>query len=698
MTFINPAILFGLLAASIPILLHFLNLRKLKKIEFSTLSFLKELQKTKIRRIKLKQWFLLLLRILIIVSLVFAFARPAIKSTLFGSSTTKTTAVFIIDNTTSMSIVSNEGSYFNKIKEMARNAITNFEPGDEIAVIPSATSPGNEFLPQSNLHAVKKEIEEIQISRIRKTLNASIIKAGQILYGSGNFNKELYLFTDLQSGSIYDLESELSNMKELFKGANIFVFDLSRKSAMNAGVSNFKLSNQIFEKNKRIGFNATITNYSGERINNSIASLFINDRRNAQQSVSLNAKESKELFFETTLTDTGLVNSVVELEEDDNNYDNRSYLSFYVPDKIKLLLAYELNEDAAFVKLALSQSSNLIQFTETRSSQLPVYSVPDFDALVLIGATNENGILRIKNYLNNGGRVLFFPSSNSDIIPAQNLFRELNLPIPEQFIGNVNSYESRSQFEEPNLNHPIFSNLFEEKSKTKIESPDIYRYLKIIPGEKGTNLISMFDKSAFLSEHRVGKGIFIAFNTSPVLSWGNLPVKSIFPTLINKSISYISSKAEDNNSNFTGEEIYVNIERVRAGQLKITRPDYVVELVNIDPTLKSNFVRYSNTDKSGIYKFHSGEKLLDFFSINQDPRESSIEYHSQSDLSNYLDKIGFEGPIVTIGEDQNSVIKINNARFGTELWKIFVIAALLFSLIEMLVARSSRKETEQINS
>ncbi|PJC60395.1 MAG: hypothetical protein CO025_03290, partial [Ignavibacteria bacterium CG_4_9_14_0_2_um_filter_37_13] len=49
MTFLNPAILFGLLAATIPVLIHLFNLRKLKKVEFSTLIFLKELQKNKIR-------------------------------------------------------------------------------------------------------------------------------------------------------------------------------------------------------------------------------------------------------------------------------------------------------------------------------------------------------------------------------------------------------------------------------------------------------------------------------------------------------------------------------------------------------------------------------------------------------------------------------------------------------------------------
>ena len=48
MTFLNPLLLIGLVAAAIPIIIHLLNLRKLKIVEFSSLQFLKELQKTKI--------------------------------------------------------------------------------------------------------------------------------------------------------------------------------------------------------------------------------------------------------------------------------------------------------------------------------------------------------------------------------------------------------------------------------------------------------------------------------------------------------------------------------------------------------------------------------------------------------------------------------------------------------------------------
>ena len=60
MVFLNPLVLLGLAAAAIPLILHLLNLRKLRTIEFSTLTFLKELQQTKIRRLKLRQLLLLL--------------------------------------------------------------------------------------------------------------------------------------------------------------------------------------------------------------------------------------------------------------------------------------------------------------------------------------------------------------------------------------------------------------------------------------------------------------------------------------------------------------------------------------------------------------------------------------------------------------------------------------------------------------
>jgi uncharacterized membrane protein len=121
MTFLNPAFLFGLLAAGIPVIIHLLNLKKLKKIEFSTLIFLKELQKQKIRRIKMKQWLLLVLRVLIILFVVFAFSRPTVDNlSLSGfAPAAKASGVIIIDNSYSMNLRNDNGTLINQAKEIA---------------------------------------------------------------------------------------------------------------------------------------------------------------------------------------------------------------------------------------------------------------------------------------------------------------------------------------------------------------------------------------------------------------------------------------------------------------------------------------------------------------------------------------------------------------------------------------------------
>jgi hypothetical protein len=141
MNFLNPLILIGLVAAGIPLLLHLLNLRKLKTVDFSTLKFIKELQKTKIRKLKLKQILLLILRTLIIIFAVLAFARPTIEGSLpFFESYAKSSVVIIVDNSFSMDISDEYGNRLNQAKNAVRALMKNMNEGDEIALFEMANN------------------------------------------------------------------------------------------------------------------------------------------------------------------------------------------------------------------------------------------------------------------------------------------------------------------------------------------------------------------------------------------------------------------------------------------------------------------------------------------------------------------------------------------------------------------------------
>lgn len=699
MTFLNPAILFGLLAASIPVVLHFLNMRKLKKIEFSTLTFLKELQKTKIKRIKLKQWLLLLIRILIIILLVLAFARPAIRESAPGLSTSNTSAVIIIDNTFSMSVVTNDGSYFNLSKQTAKNILNLLQQGDEAAIVPVAQNENKISFLSSDLFNTNRIIDELNISYSSGTLHEAITKAGQILFESKNVNKEIYLLTDLQKDRIYNSVNDLSDFSKVLQGVSLFLVNINDLKANNIGIDDFAINNQILELNKSVSFSAKVSNYSENSINNSVASLLLNGKRNAQQSFSLNNGESKTLVFETTLNDTGLIEASVELEDDDIVYDNKRFLSFYVPDKINLLILTGVREDADFVKLAFSNSDRqLFNITGTHLSQLASININKYDAVIIISSENQNGLDNLKNFIESGGGVIIFPGTKSTIASLQKLFTYLEIGNPEIFIGNNNSTEVITRFEKIDFQHPIFSDLFDDKTKNQIESPDIYHYVKINPGSSGKTIISMPDNSAFLSEYKFGSGKVLVFNSAPVLSRNNFMLKSLFAPLLNKAVFYVSSNLNENNSYTTGEELAVDIRGVLSKQIKIVRPDNSFEFVSTDSLINKNYLNYDKSDHSGVYKFYSGNRLVGYPYVNHSPKESVIKYEDVSAFEEYLKKINYYESITILDYDEDISKSIYEARLGAELWKYFLILALLFALIEMLISKSSKKDIDEIKN
>src|SRR5512136_3009139 len=80
----NPLYLLGLLAAALPIIIHLLTRRRPRERAFPSLEFLTEVNQSEIRRLRLKQWLLLLLRTLAVAALALAMARPALRGAAGG--------------------------------------------------------------------------------------------------------------------------------------------------------------------------------------------------------------------------------------------------------------------------------------------------------------------------------------------------------------------------------------------------------------------------------------------------------------------------------------------------------------------------------------------------------------------------------------------------------------------------------------
>lgn len=698
MIFLNPAVLIGLLAASIPVIIHLFNLRKLKKIEFSTLTFLKELQKNKIRKIKLKQWILLALRVLIILFIVMAFARPTLQSIQIGGTTSaaKTTAVFVLDDTYSMSVVDQKGSYFNQAKEISNQIISQLQEGDEIGIV-LVSNQNEEQKLTSNFSEFVKNLDQLDLSYSSGDLNSSITKAAQIISETKNFNKEIYVISDFQKNKITD-EKIKNDLSELLNDkVRLYSFDLSDKDVFNLSADELKINNQIFEKDKPVSFSVTITNNSKQDVNSAVVSLFMNDERAAQKSFDVAAGQSVIVEVDATPKTTGFIDITAEIETDEIEQDNNRYGSIFIPEKINVGLFAESLSDLTFVDLALQTAGEgKYQIERKNISQLTSQQLSKYQTIVISANSILSGADQLKNYLTNGGGLILFPESTPEVANFNKTLLQLGYSSGASFTGKINSSDLKIRIDKTDFEHPVFQNIFKNEDKKKYESPELNAYYKL--SSTGKQIISLIDGSSFLNEITIGKGKAFVFNSPPVLAWNDFPVKSIFAPLMNNSVAYLSTQNREQNSFIAGEDAIVNLKNSGASQIKVVKPDKTEEFIKLDHNVNRDYLTYQNTKTAGSYKFYSSENLIENISINTDPTESITEYSDKSEFDDYLKSINFSGNHTSIEKDENISQKIMQARFGSELWRYFLLIAIMLALVEMTIAKNAKKELEGIHN
>lgn len=645
----------------------------------------------------------MVLRVLIILFLVLAFARPTLKGVAIGGATSaaKTTAVFILDNTSSMSVIDSKGSYLNQAKATIKQILSLMQNGDEVALVLTGDPYNNDINVTSNLSKFQKQVDAVNISDVSGLLNSAIVKAAKILSKTNNFNKEIYVLTDFQIGRLADKNSISDLGQVLNDKVRLYTFDYSRKEVSNAGIDDISLNTQIFEQDKPLDFNVTVTNYSNQRLNNLVVSLFVENVRSAQQSVSLNPGESRILTLQAPVKQSGFIGAYAEIEDDDILEDDRRYISFYIPKSIPVIIFTDNADDSRFVNLALSAagSGQTLQVNERNLNELNSTNLSKYDVAIIIGSEGISRYDLLSSFLKSGGKIILMPGSKSTLQNFDNITRALGIPSPTGTAGKEGSDINAFTFDKEDFRNPIFRDVFSSKEKKEIESPGIYYHYKLSTEGKGENIITLNDGSSFLSEYKINKGKLLLFNTAPILTWTNFPIKNLFAPLITKSVLYMSSKDNSSNQIIAGNPVEINLHNNSSPQLKIEAPSNRTgnsnnndDYVDLGKQLNRNFVAYNHTDINGNYKVYAGSNLIDEFSVNSDPAESVTKYYSQDKFADYLKKINFKGKYFNIDKNEDPVKIITQARFGSELWKYFLLGAILLALIEMAIARNTKGE------
>ncbi|MEO8295884.1 MAG: BatA and WFA domain-containing protein, partial [Gemmatimonadota bacterium] len=193
--FLHPWVLAGLVAAGVPILLHLIQRREPPVIIFPAVRYLVDTTREHQKRLKLRNWLLLIIRTLLIIALVLAAAGPT--APIRGAAGHSPAAmVLILDNSLSSGAVLDGTPRFSVFQGSAHRILDRATPEDNLWLMLA-----DGLLRRGDAALLGRLVDSATPIALRLDLGRALQQAQAVL-GTQNLPGELVLITDLQATAI----------------------------------------------------------------------------------------------------------------------------------------------------------------------------------------------------------------------------------------------------------------------------------------------------------------------------------------------------------------------------------------------------------------------------------------------------------------------------------------------------------------
>jgi hypothetical protein len=703
LSFLNPAALLALAAVTIPLFLHFFNLRQPQTVDFSTLAFVKELQESAVQRVRIKEWLLLILRMLAIACLVLAFAQPTLTSDLGGMGASVPTAhALVVDNSLSMTADGEGGSYFDQAVRKAEGGLETVEEGDEVLLWPTARARQRRPEPVSNVGVARQALSELAPRAGASTLARSVVDAAETASQSDPPRTVVYVASDLQASTLED--SVAANVPE---NVRVQLLPVETRTQSNVGISDVTVTSRIAEVEQPVQLEATLVNHGTEPLRDYVASVYLTGDRVAQATTTLEPGLETTISFTVTPQTRGWLDGAVVTEDDDFPVDDRHHFSLHVPEERRVLLVRGEGQDTRYLDLALSadmiEDQIAFRTTAIAEGELASAELGSYDAVLLAGprSFSSGEVDALTRYVDRGGGLLLFPSAQARPEDYNALFGDLQAGSFRGFSGSLSGDRTVASFERVDLAHPLFEGVFgaeRRRDDASVEQPDIRHVMNFRPsGRAGQTLIELSNGRPFLHEVRHGGGRLLLMAVAPTQAWSDLPVRGLFVPLLYRSVYYLSAS-----TSVAGEQLVAGA----PSELRVTGvpPDASLRLkgpdgLEVTPEQRTLFgatlLEVGRTlVEPGLYDVQAGTTQVRRIAVNINAAESDLQTAPPEEAASTLQNAtGAPVQSVAAAGEEEIAETLRTQRAGTEIWNVFLLLALIFLASEMLVASQWAPET-----
>jgi hypothetical protein len=666
MRFLYPNMLWGLLALAIPIIIHLFNFRRHKVVYFSNTATLKTIEQENAKTKKLKYIIALIMRMLFVAALVFAFAYPYNPDQKLKTDDADNLVAVYIDNSMSMQSQSSEISLIEDARVSARKIVSNISPSQRFVLLTNSRRPDNEY--PMNQDEMLMSIDAMQIEASPMSINALYENLQMIMRRNGFKSASLFMYSDFQD-NMMNLDGIVAD-----SAIQIVAMPLQSDYQQNIYIDTVWLSSPILQKDLANEINVRVVNESGKEIKGLPVNFEIDGKAVAFNTIDVPANGRNDISMQFVLNDNGM--GTVSINDFPITFDDTYHFTLNVRPIIKIVELSTIVEMRHGTSLqsqspleTLFSNDSLFNYTRIDPRRIDQQYLSDCQLIIIDGdnIVNETMMQSILDLATEGCSVVLLPSEEDEI---------LNDTLSVSMISSQ---------------HPFFDDIF-VNIPNNADLPKVYKHVQIDKSRfsNSLSLISLQNGTSFFTLSKIGTGNVFSFASKFDKDWTNFTENSLFVPIMYK-IAMLGGQV--NRLSYTigiDKELTINdLTAFSEGDIRIRDIENTLEMIPM-VELRNNraLIRlYDELPGAGFYTINHGEEVVATTAWNDSRLESKMKFFDREEVDKLLKDKGLNVLAVMKADDirSNDVMEMMVRR--SMMWKSLIIMALCALLIEILVLR-----------
>ncbi len=583
MSFLQPLFLAGLLAASLPIIIHLINRRKAVRRPFPALRLLRQSNERIARSVKVRQWILLALRVLAIALLAFALAKPFVFSSegVTDAERFPTAVVFVVENGLAMDY----DDWWERAQDALEDEVDGLRTWDEAALVTTADERRLQAELTSDHREITRAVRDLEPAYRVGDMVGALLEADDLAAASELPNRRIVVIGN-------DTDSAVESHRDIALASPVEYVSArdDDEPLENLAIVDFDYEQTSSAREGQWSFETVVENFGASDQNDVRLQLEIGGDVVGVASVDVPAGESLVYGFEHNMETVDVVEGVVEITNSEGmEADARWHFHVEPRHRVRTLLvngspsSVPYDDELFFLTRALepgAQSGVGIIPSVTTPDGLSRRNLDDYDAIVManVSSLSSEQADDLHRFVERGGGLLFTMGNQVDEEVYNQQFGDL---LPRPLRGRKQLAErddpdapvKTTRLGHPQRQHPVFRG-FDAPGSGALQNVSVYSYMLLDPApaaQETETLMAYQNNAPALLERRVGQGRVLLFTSTVDRQWTDLPVRTVYLPLMTRSLLYLARRVS-----FETDDVYVVGDSVRMDVEDVVRERAII--------------------------------------------------------------------------------------------------------------------------